>query len=117
MVPCENAADIRRVKGHIASPLAEAAVPVDGLDPLGQEFTLGLVLRRVLSLDLEHEHFAPRQPDQEVGAVLLHDALEDIHDLVAEVVVLHPRRDLLISLQLEGLGGFPSAVVDAVTDV
>ena len=64
-------------------------MPIDRRNPLGEEFTLGFVLLLVLTLDLKHEHLAPSQPDQEVGAVLLHDTLVDIRDLVAEVVVLN----------------------------
>ena len=56
MVLCQDAGDVSRVEGHIRSPLAKAAMPVDGLDPLGKEFTLGLVLLRVLTLDLKHKH-------------------------------------------------------------
>ena len=37
----QYAGDVSRVEGHIARPLAKAAMPVDGLGPLGKEFTLG----------------------------------------------------------------------------
>ena len=107
-MPLQYPAYVSRIEGHIRSPLAKAAMPVDGSDPLIEKLALGLVLLGVLSLDLKDQHRAARQQDQEVGAVFLHDSLVDVHDLVAEVVVFGPRGDPLVPLQLERLGGLPS---------
>ncbi len=64
----------------------------EGFHPFGQGVPLHLILLRVLALDLQDEHGAVRQPDQEIRPVLVDHALEDVEDLKAEVIVLDPGR-------------------------
>ena len=49
----EQATDVCGIARYVPRPWSESAVLVDGLDPLVEELSLGLVLLRVLPLDLK----------------------------------------------------------------
>ena len=113
----EDVEEVFGIARDIAGPLAEAAVSVYGLDPLGQEFAFGPILLAVLAFDFEDQHFAVRETDEVVGAVFEDDALEDVKDFKAEMVIFHPRRDIGIAIELEGFAGFPTGIEDTEIDV
>src|SRR5438105_6831809 len=108
----EDPADIRRVERHIPGPAAESSVGVDAFDPLGEKPAFGLVLGRVLALDLEDKDYLIGKPDQEVRPIFLDDAAKYVVDLEAEMVVLYPGDDVLLvgAVQGERFAGFPRAV-------
>src|ERR1019366_9483223 len=70
-----------------------------------------------LPLHFENKIHAVRQPDQEIRPVLFHDALPDVENFKAEVIVFHPGLYVGRSLQLVGLRGFPGAVINAKVDM
>lgn len=56
---------------------------VYGFGPLLEEFPLGPVLLGILALDLQDQHLTAREPDQEVGDILLNTALIRVEDFEA----------------------------------
>ena len=56
IVGLEDVEEVARIAGDVPGPKAEAAVLVDGLDPLGEEVALGFVLLGVKTFNFEDEH-------------------------------------------------------------
>ena len=79
----QNIMHLRWFECHVPRPVAEPTRRVDGLNPLIQSFTLGLVLLTVSSLDLQRQRLPVRQPDDEVGNVTATRSLPEVVDLEA----------------------------------
>ena len=71
-MPIEDFGDVGWVLGHVAGPAAEPALLVYRLNPLGQEFPLGLVLLIVLAFHFQNQHRAVGQSDHEIRPVFPH---------------------------------------------
>ena len=76
----------------------------------GGVLLLGVV--GVAALDFEDEGEAGAEADEEVGAVLADDAAVHIEDFEAEVVVLDPRLDCGVGVEVRNGPAFPVAVAD-----
>ena len=98
-------------------PAAEAAVLVDGANPLAHGLALNFVLLIFFAFGFNDEDFVVGQLSQEVRAVLMFAAVEDVTDFKPEVVVLHSASDARASVEVEGRRAFPAAITDAKVDV
>jgi len=108
----ENAHDITRLPGNRPAPFAKATVFVHCLDPLIQKRALGFVLVGVLALGFKNQKASCLKAHSEIGPVFVHYPLEDIEYFESKMIVLCPRIDILIAIQLEGFRRFPGAVKD-----
>lgn len=113
IVRLKNVEKVFGVVGNVPGPVAEATVLVDGSHPLGQEFPFGFLLLAILAFDFENEHLAAREADKVVGAVFEYDAFEKVEDFKAQMVILDPRGDIGIAVQLKGFAGLPTGIEDA----
>lgn len=115
--PHENIPNRSRLLRHGPAPGAEATVRVHGSYPFIQIPALDLILFGILAFCFQNQHVSVDQANQEVRAVFLDHAVIDVQHFEAQVIVLHPGGYLLAIVQLERIGGFPRAVVDADVDV
>jgi len=90
---------------------------IHGFDPLIQEFALGFVLIRVLPFGFEDQITTRLEANYEVGPKFMHHASIDVKHFESEMIILHPGIDSIAVIQLETVGRFPCAVVDAKVDV
>ena len=80
---------------------------VHRVDPFVERDAFGFCLVVVAAFHLEYEVRAVREADEKIRAVFVDDALEDIDDLKAEVIVLRPRGDVRAALDVERLARLP----------
>ena len=76
------------IEGNVVGPCTELAGCVDRLDPLAQCFTFGNVSGSHTALRFQHKGLAVIQPDQIIRDVLADNALVDVYDFKAQMVIL-----------------------------
>ncbi len=76
----------------IASPMADRLSVTAADTPLGAT----AACKVILALDLQDEHLAVGEADDEVGPEFPHHAVVDVQDLEAQVVVLRPYQAKLL---------------------
>lgn len=113
----EDVEEVAGIAGDVRGPFAEAAMLVDGANPLDQKIALGSVLLSVLPLYLKDEEFAACETDDVIGTVFVNDAAINVEDFEAKMVVLDPRLDVRIAVEFKRFTRLPPGIEDAQIDM
>jgi len=95
---------------HRPTPLAKTAVLIDGFDPGVQVIPFDLVLLAVLPLHFENQGLAVAQANQEIREEFAANAIEQVEDVKAQMVIFGVGVDQRAMFQGIGFRRFPGAV-------
>jgi hypothetical protein len=94
----KNVEKIRRREGNVGRPSTEATMLINCFCPFKEEFAFGPILLTFLAFHFEDQRFAVREMDKVVGPVFQDDALEDVEDFKAQMVVFDLCGDIGITV-------------------